>query len=79
MSDYDNTNRGALFNNKKRTKDSHPAFTGKINVEGTEYWISGWGKTSKANEKYISLSVTKIEETSTGTSSMDDFDDDVPF
>lgn len=79
MSNYDNTNRGALFTNKRRTKDNHPGFTGKINVEGKEYWLSAWGRTSKAGEKFLSLSVNPVQETNTGPTSFDDFDDDVPF
>lgn len=80
MTTYDNTNRGALFTNERRTKDSHPGFTGKINVEGKEYWLSAWGKTSKAGKKFLSLSVNPVEETNTGPTSFDDFDDgDISF
>jgi hypothetical protein len=93
MSDYDNTNRGALFTNKRRQRDSQPAFTGRLNVEGREYWISAWGKTSKAGEKFLSLSVNPVQEVNTGPTSFEelggfdsasgseykDIDDDIPF
>lgn len=84
MTTYDNTNRGALFTNKRREKDSHPTFTGRINVEGKDYWLSAWGKTSKAGEKFLSLSVQPAEGNgqggggSSGPTSFDDFDD-IPF
>lgn len=83
MSKYDDTNRGALFTNKRREKDSHPTFTGRINVEGRDYWLSAWGKTSKAGEKFLSLSVQPADGNSQGGSSgptsFDDFDGDIPF
>ena len=56
MSDYDNTNTGALFKNKKKEKDTHPDMTGSINIEGVDYWVSGWTKTSKSDERFVSLS-----------------------
>lgn len=57
MSNYDNTNRGALFKNNERASDNHPDYRGRINVDGVEYWLSAWLRTSKAGDKYMSLSV----------------------
>ena len=57
MADFDNTNRGSLFKNDKKTEDRHPDMSGTINIDGTEFWISGWKKTSKAGTGFISLSV----------------------
>lgn len=54
---YDNTNRGALFINDKRTQQNHPNYTGSINIEGVEYWLSGWTKESRNGKKFLSLSV----------------------
>lgn len=58
MAQYDNTNRGTLGRNRKKEKDTHPDFKGQLNVEGKEYWLSGW--TKEANDgsgKFFSLSV----------------------
>ena len=55
---YDNTNGGALFHNDRKEKETHPEFRGNINVDGKEYWIKGWKKSSKAGMKFVSLSVT---------------------
>jgi uncharacterized protein (DUF736 family) len=61
MSEYDNTNRGALFKNADKEGDSQPDYKGSINVGGQEYWLSSWLKTSKKGEKYMSLSVKPKE------------------
>ena len=53
MSDYDNTDKGALFKNDKKETDSHPDYKGSINVEGKEYWLSSWINTSKKGVKYM--------------------------
>lgn len=56
--DYDNTNKGVLFRNDRRETDSHPEFTGSINVGGQEFWLSAWVKTKKdGSGKFFSLSV----------------------
>jgi len=62
MSDYDNTDKGALFKNDKKETDSHPDYKGSINVEGKDYWLSSWINTSKKGVKYMSLSVQSKEE-----------------
>ena len=60
MTEYDNTNRGALFTNERKTTDKHPDLKGSLNVEGKEYWVSGWFKTGKSGG-FTSLSVTPKE------------------
>lgn len=59
---YDNTNSGILARNDRKQQDGHPDFSGSINVEGVEYWLSGWTKEGKAGSKlegkrYFSLSL----------------------
>jgi hypothetical protein len=54
--DYDNSNRGVLFKNARRSSDRDPDFTGSINIDGRDHWLSGWINTSKAGDKYMSLS-----------------------
>lgn len=55
---YDNTNRGVLFINDRKEKDTHPDRTGSINVDGVEYFIDGWLKESNG-KKFLSLSVKR--------------------
>lgn len=84
MAEFDNTNRGSLFKNDKKTEEKHPDMSGSINIDGVEYWISGWKKRSKADVGFISLSVRHKEQTRqssqpTQKAKADDFEDDLPF
>ncbi len=53
---YDNTNRGVFFTNNRKKTDKHPDMTGKINVNGVDYELSGWKKQGK-NGEFISLGI----------------------
>lgn len=80
MAEFDSTNRGTLFKNDKKTEEKHPDMSGSINIEGVEYWISGWKKQSKAGTGFISLSVRAKEQTRqssqpTKKAKTQDFDD----
>src|SRR5262249_61948552 len=79
--DYDSTNRGVLFRENEKQSDNDRDYSGSINCGGTEYWLSGWIKTSKKGTKFVSLSVKPKEERtrSGGGSSKRDMDDDIPF
>ena len=62
---YDNTNRGAVWpNTRRRDGKNDPQFTGTINVDGQEYWLSAWEKRpgSSDNAPFLSFSVRKVEE-----------------
>lgn len=84
--DYDNELRGVLFPNKRKRKDSQPDYTGSAEIQGVEYWISGWANRSKQGQKFLSIAFTEIEEqeerNSRGRNNRDDDDDDddeLPF
>lgn len=77
---YDNTNKGAIFKNEKRAKDTDPTMNGSINIEGVEYWVNAWTNTSKAGAKYLSLSVRpKEQQVASAPKFEDELDDDMPF
>lgn len=84
MPEYDNTDRGALFKNDKKEKDTHPDLRGSLNVGGTDYWISAWLKKSEKG-KFLSLSVKTKEAASESrkpapkAESSFDLDDEIPF
>ena len=81
--EFDNTNKGVLFSerDKKRSEDDRD-YSGSINIDGTEYWLSAWIKTSKkTGQKFLSLSVKPKEEKGSagGGSPKRDMDDEIPF
>jgi hypothetical protein len=81
MTTFDTTNRGVLFSERdKKTKDEDRDYSGSINIEGNEYWLSGWVKTSKKGTKFLSLSVKSKDSTGGGGSIKRNMDDDeIPF
>jgi len=82
MSDYDNTNSGALFKNDRKVSPNQPDYRGDINVNGTDFWISAWLKESKKGTKFMSLAVTVKEEMKAAApvAQPDDGDlEDLPF
>lgn len=83
MTQYDETNRGALFKNNRKESEKHADYTGKLNVGGVDYWISAWIKEGKSG-KFMSLSVKEqdrkgdVAKAKAG-GAKSDFDDSVPF
>lgn len=75
---YDNTNRGILGKNLNKTADNHPDYSGSLNIDGTDYWLSGWLKESKKDgSKFFSLSVKpKDSKPSRAKAKEDKFIDD---
>lgn len=58
--EYDNTNRGVLFDNDRKETDKHPDFKGTINVGGADYWLSAW-LAPEDSKAYLRLSVQPKE------------------
>ena len=85
---FDSTNSGILSRNDRKEQPNHPDFKGQINVEGVDYWLSGWVKERKdGTGKFFSLSVKPKEAAkpapqkapAKGGSGFDDMDTDIPF
>lgn len=93
MSNFDNTNRGSIWKNDKKETEKHPDFTGSLNVEGKEYWVSAWKRRPDQNEKAPALSFSvkakdeqKAQQPANNPApaqqqagGFDDFDQDIPF
>ena len=62
MAEYDNTNRGVLFVNDRKERDTQPDRTGSLNVDGVEYFLDGWLKESKDGKKFLSVSVKRKDK-----------------
>lgn len=95
MSQYDNTNTGALFVNDKGDNEKRPDRRGTINIEGVEYKLSGWLRTPNGGgQQFLSLKAERKDaqqgpaaqkepparqSTSRPMPEPDDFEDDIPF
>ena len=42
MENFDNTNLGVIWKNKKKLTNRHPDYTGILDVDGVEHWVSAW-------------------------------------
>lgn len=87
--EYDNTNSGFIGKNQRmRAGKRDPELSGTLNVEGKEYWLSGW-----KNAKGYGLKITPKEDRqqqrrqpqrsepapSPGPNYFDDDPDSIPF
>jgi len=87
MSGYDNNNRGSVWKNEDRKSESHPQFKGSAEVNGVEYWVSGWLRKADANPKAPAMSFSfTVKDQQTAKSQptvapVNDFDadGDIPF
>jgi hypothetical protein len=64
-SQFDNTDKGALFKNRNKETDSQPDYLGPLNVGGVNFRIAAWLKDSAGGQKYMSLSIKPDTEQST--------------
>ena len=89
MPEYDDTNRGQIWKNDRKETDNQPDFKGSLNVEGIQFWVSGWKRRPDANPRAPALrfSIQRKEQQPVSTSSASqahqapgvDLDDDIPF
>jgi hypothetical protein len=81
MSDYEN--KGVLFKNDRKEKETQPDYTGKITLGGKEKRLAAWLKDGQRG-KFMSLQVSDFQEQAQSAPQPqpvlnDDFSDDIPF
>jgi len=83
MQEYDNTNRGSIWRNERKEKETHPDFTGTINVEGKEFFLNAWKRKPGASDKAPALSFIVLPKTKQSgvaeTPSAPRNEDEIPF
>lgn len=89
MSNHSNENRGTIAKNDRKEQDNHPDIAGSLNVDGKDYWINGWLRTSSRDgSKFYSLTVKPKQERAQEirrdasrqqSYGRPDLDDEVPF
>lgn len=84
---FDDTNRGAIFQNDQKVRDAQPDWSGPLNFEGTELRLAGWIREDRNGRPYISLKVERMTEAKEKTSAVRGIDffendkrkEDIPF
>lgn len=87
MTDYDNTNRGAIWpNDRMREGKKDPEFTGSLDVDGVDYWVSAWRRKpdAKPGSPSLSFSVNRKDENKATRpvvegNDVDEYEDEIPF
>jgi hypothetical protein len=70
-------NTGALFRDERKSSETDRDYNGTLDINGTEYWLSGWIKQSKkTGKKYLSIAVKSKDAP---TQSKPAFDDEIPW
>jgi hypothetical protein len=80
----DRNNSGVLFKNDRKEQDKHPDYKGHATLDGVDYYVSSWVRTSKKDGgKFMSLAFSpKGEQKAKAISQSRELlvdDDDIPF
>ena len=81
---YDNNLTGVIGKNDRKEKESHPDVKGNCEINGVQYWISGWKKTRKdGSGSFYSLRFEPKDvpqpKPASKSAQPDDDDSDIPF
>ena len=79
-------NSGALFKNKEKTNEKQPDYKGPVNVDGKDYWLSGWINQARGTgETYMKVLLTPKDAQPAAApppakaDADDPFADEIPF
>jgi hypothetical protein len=53
---------GAMFKNEYKQRDNQPDVTGTARINGVDFKVSGWNKTTSSGKRMVSLAFTEIVE-----------------
>lgn len=71
-------NTGVLFKNTNKSKETHPDYKGRVNVNGKEMDIAAWIKQGK-NGSFLSLSFSEPYVSKNTINEPLQVNDDLPF
>lgn len=69
--------RGALFRNTDKAKPTDRDYSGELDIEGREFWVSGWVNEFKKGAKYLALRLKPKDDDKQSTA--DEMSDSIPF
>lgn len=79
----DRNNRGALWKNDRREKDTHPQLQGQATIGGVEFWVSAWTSREGGNKPLVSMTFKEKDSQRTPRDEYikreEEFDSDLPF
>jgi len=77
---YDNNLTGIISRNDKRETDQHPDIRGNCEIDGVQYWISGWRRERKdGGGSFYSLKFKPKDAPAKPAREPGSDDDDIPF
>ena len=53
---------GSLFKNDKPKNEKSPPYTGRMKIEGKEYWMNAWVNEKKDGSKYFGFTFNPVEQ-----------------
>ena len=90
VTSYDDSDRGAIWKNERKERDTQPDFTGNAIIDGVDWWVSGWKREPGANPASPALRLSFRRKQPVAESSPPvgqaaklspavEFDDGIPF
>jgi len=79
---YDNNLTGIISRNDKKETDQHPDIRGNCEIDGVQYWISGWRRERKdGSGSFYSLTFKPKDASAKPAPSREpgSDDNDIPF
>lgn len=74
---------GSIFANRDKRTETHADYTGDCLIDGQEYWMNAWKKSTKDGKTFLSFSFKKKQPRSDAPARQESkpvvIDDDLPF